>query len=105
MGKRRADQVSSEICGDERNPQTKRFKLAVVESQLETIYERDNEAESSEEASMDRLEKFEESRFLVSLLMVSRASRNHKSIVQRKESLAENLDMGQRLSGLILAHG
>ncbi len=105
MGKRRVDQVSSEnCCGDERNPQTKRFKLANLESQLETIYERDNEADSSEDSNM---EKFEDSRFLVNLLLVSRPSNSRKSVDQR-EIRAENLDMGRRLSGLILtpaAHG
>ncbi len=107
MGKRRVDQVSSEKCGDERNPQTKRFKLSILESQLETIYERDNEAESSDDSSMNRIEKFEESRFLGNLLLVSRPA-NEKSVEQRKKVLADNLDMGRRLSGLMLtaaAHG
>ncbi len=104
MGKRRVDQVLSETCGDERNPQRKRFKLAILESQLETIYERDNEAESSDDSSMNWMEKFEERRFLGNLLLVSRPANIQQSLEQRKEVLADNLDMGRRLSGLILTH-
>ncbi len=95
MGKRRADQIS---CEDERKPQVKRFKLAVAESQLDTIYEQETEEHSDD--SDTRTVQFDENRFH-SLLLVARPSINH-TLDQRKKSIAENLDMGRRLSSLIL---